>query len=108
MSRPRSNERRDAILAATTRVIAAEGLGAATATIAKEAGVSNGSLFVYFETKAKLLNELYLDLKADMGAVTSRGLPLDASDRDQFDHLWNQWVGWATSNPEKRRALARL
>ena len=30
------------------------GLGAPTATIAKEAGVSNGSLFTYFETKADL------------------------------------------------------
>jgi AcrR family transcriptional regulator len=28
--------------------------------IAKEAGVANGSLFTYFETKADLFNQLYL------------------------------------------------
>jgi len=39
-------------------MIAAQGLGAATATIAREAGVSNGTVFVYFETKATLVNEL--------------------------------------------------
>jgi AcrR family transcriptional regulator len=39
-------------MSAAIRVIASEGLGAPTATIAKEAGVSNGSLFTYFETKA--------------------------------------------------------
>ena len=36
---------------ATVRVIASQGLGAPTAMIAKQAGVSNGSLFTYFETK---------------------------------------------------------
>ena len=56
MARPRSDEKRGAIMAAATRVIAAEGLGAATAAIAQEAGVSNGSLFTYFETKTELFN----------------------------------------------------
>ena len=56
-------------MAAATRVIAAEGLGAATAAIAQEAGVSNGSLFTYFETKADLLNHLYLELKTEMAAA---------------------------------------
>ena len=56
MARPKSDDKRDAILAAATRVIAAQGLSAPTAAIAKEAGVSNGSLFTYFETKADLLS----------------------------------------------------
>jgi AcrR family transcriptional regulator len=63
MARPKSDDKRSAIVSAAIRVIAGEGLGAATATIAKEAGVSNGSLFTYFETKADLLNRLYVELK---------------------------------------------
>ena len=35
-------------MAAAARVIAQRGLNAPTALIAKEAGVSNGSLFTYF------------------------------------------------------------
>ena len=108
MPRPRSEDRRNAILSAATRVIAAEGLGAATAAIAKDAGVSNGSLFVYFGTKAILLNELYVALKTEMGAVAVAGLPVESDVREQVLHMWNQWLRWATSCPEKRRALAQL
>ena len=39
-------------MAAAIRVISGQGLSAPTVTIAKEAGVSNGSLFTYFETKS--------------------------------------------------------
>jgi len=95
-------------LSAATRVIASQGLGAATATIAKEAGVSNGSLFVYFETKAILMNELYVDLETEMGAAAIAGLPAESGPRAQVLHMWTQWLRWATTNPEKRRALAQL
>jgi AcrR family transcriptional regulator len=106
--RPRSTDRRNAILTAATHVVAAQGLGAATAVIAKEAGVSNGSLFVYFDTKATLLNELYVALKAEMGAAALDGLPTGSDPREQVLHMWNRWLHWATTNPEKRRALAHL
>src|ERR1700733_13819583 len=108
MPRPRSEDRRNAILSAATRVIAAQGLGAPTAAIAKDAGVSNGLLFVYFDTKAILLNELYVTLKKEMGAVAVAGLPVESNVRERVLHMWNQWLRWATSCPEKRRALAQL
>lgn len=108
MPRPRSEDRRNAILSAATRVIASQGLGAATATIAREAGVSNGSLFVYFDTKATLVNELYIALKTEMAASAIEGLPVDAGMREQLLHMWNRWLRWATTYPEKRRTLAQL
>jgi AcrR family transcriptional regulator len=95
-------------MSAAARVIAAQGLGAPTATIAKEAGVSNGSLFTYFDTKADLLNELYLDLKADMGKAALGGVPADGDAREQMRHMWSGWLRWATAHPEKRRTLAQL
>jgi AcrR family transcriptional regulator len=108
MPRPRSEDRRNAILSAASRVIASEGLGAATAAIAKEAGVSNGSLFLYFETKATLLNELYIALKTEMGETAVASLPGSGGPREQVRHMWTQWLRWATANPEKRRTLAQL
>jgi AcrR family transcriptional regulator len=108
MARPRSADRRNAILSAATRVIAAQGLSAATAAIAKEAGVSNGSLFGYFDTKTTLLNELYVALKTEMGATAIDGLPVQSDLREQVRHMWQQWMHWATSFPEKRRTLAQL
>lgn len=108
MPRPRSEDRRNAILSAAIRVVASEGLGAATAAIAKEAGVSNGSLFLYFETKAILLNELYIALKTEMGETAVADLPGASAPREQVRYMWKQWLRWATTNPEKRRALAQL
>ena len=108
MSRPRSGDRRNAILSAATRVIASQGLGASTATIAQEAGVSNGSLFVYFESKAMLMNQLYVSLKTEMGAAAMAGLPAESDPREQVLHMWTRWLRWATTDPAKPRALARL
>jgi AcrR family transcriptional regulator len=108
MARPKSEDKRDALMAAATRVIAAQGLSAPTAVIARQAGVSNGSLFTYFETKADLFNQLYLELKTGMASASLDGLRLQAPLREQFAHMWSNWVRWATSSPEKRRALAVL
>jgi AcrR family transcriptional regulator len=108
MPRPRSDDKRAAIMSAATRVIAAQGLSAPTAMIAKEAAVSNGSLFTYFDTKADLLNQLYLELKTDMGTVALGGLPAGGDVREQMLHMWSRWLHWATTYPQKRRALAQL
>jgi AcrR family transcriptional regulator len=106
MARPRSDEKREAIMAAAIRIIASQGLSAPTALIAKEAGVSNGALFTYFETKSDLINQLYLHLKAGMAHATMTGLPLDADLRGQMRHVWDRWVAWAMARPQERKALA--
>jgi AcrR family transcriptional regulator len=93
---------------AATRVIVTQGLSAPTATIAQEAGVSNGSLFTYFETKADLFNQLYLELKSGMAAAALEGFPAEDDFRKEVFQVWSNWMDWATANPEKRRALAQL
>ncbi len=108
MARPKSEDKRNAILAAAVRIIATQGLGAPTASIAGEAGVSNGSLFTYFATKADLLNQLYVELKSEMAAVAMKGVAAEGDIRAQMSRLWSQWLHWATACPEKRLALARL
>lgn len=102
MARPKSEDKRNAIMAAATRVIVSQGLSAPTALIAQEAGVANGSLFTYFETKTDLWNQLYLQLKAGMAAAVMAGLPEQAELRDQVFHIWSNWMNWALSNPEKQ------
>jgi AcrR family transcriptional regulator len=108
MARPRSDDKRSAILAAAARVIVTQGLSAPTAVIAREAGVANGSLFTYFETKTDLFNQLYLELKSGMAAAAMEGLPVQAGIREQMLHLWTNWMSWAVAHPENRRALAQL
>jgi AcrR family transcriptional regulator len=93
---------------AATRVIVTQGLSAPTAVIAREAGVANGSLFTYFETKKVLFNELYLELKAEMASAALKNLPRKASLRRQLFSVWSNWVHWTISDPDKRRAFAQL
>jgi AcrR family transcriptional regulator len=95
-------------MSAAIRVIASQGLSAPTAVIAKEAGISNGSLFTYFKTKADLLNHLYVEVKTEMAAVALEAVPTESDIRQQMLHMWSHWLRWATSCPEKRRTLAHL
>lgn len=108
MARPRSDDKREAIKAAAIKVIAAQGLSAPTAMIAQEAGVSNGSLFTYFKTKADLLNQLYRELKTEMAAAAMEGLPARGDLRKQSQHMWTSTLRWTAAYPEKRRVLAHL
>ncbi|HUD57658.1 MAG TPA: TetR/AcrR family transcriptional regulator [Terracidiphilus sp.] len=82
MPRPKSDDKRSAILAAATRIIVTQGLSVPTRGIAKEAGVANGSLFTYFENKPDLFNQLYLEPKAEMAAAAMKDLPKDAELRE--------------------------
>ncbi len=108
MPRPRSDDKRNRILDAATRVIVTQGLSAPTMGIAKEAGIANGSLFTYFETKSALFNQLYLELKHEMASVAMKDFPAEAELREQFFHIWRNWGNWAVRFPEKRKALAQL
>jgi AcrR family transcriptional regulator len=108
MARPKSEDKRNAIMEAAARVIAAQGLGAPTMKIAEEAGVANGSLFTYFETKTELFNALYLELKSGLASAALDGFPAQADLRTQVSHVWSNWMDWALSNPSHRRVLAVL
>jgi AcrR family transcriptional regulator len=108
MPRPRSDDKRSAIIAAAIRIMVTKGLSAPTAGIAKEAGVSNGSLFTYFETKSDLFNALYLELKLEMASAATKDLREGDDLRDQLFHVWQHWMDWALSFPYKRRVLAQL
>ncbi|MGC8518322.1 MAG: TetR/AcrR family transcriptional regulator [Steroidobacteraceae bacterium] len=106
--KPRSNDKRSAILAAAVRAIDRQGLRAPTAVIAREASIATGSLFTYFATKSMLFNELYLELKRDMVAAASAGLRTDATPPERLHPLWSNWTHWAVCFPQKRRVLAQL
>jgi AcrR family transcriptional regulator len=108
MARPRSEDKRNAILAAATEVIAEQGVSAPTARIAKMAGVAEGSLFTYFNNKDDLLNQLYLELKAELRDEMMSSYPKAASLKSRARHVWYKYVEWGVSFPGKRKAMAQL
>jgi AcrR family transcriptional regulator len=109
MARPKSDDKRHAILAAAIQVFAERGLAAApTAAISKAAGVAEGSLFGYFQTKDKLINELYCEIKRQMAETMLEGFPRDGDVRTRLEHIWNRYVSWGVANPAERQVLRQL
>ena len=94
MARPKSQEKRNAILAAAIELIAEQGLSVPTSKIAHVADVAEGTLFTYFETKERLLNDLYLELKHEEREEMTRDYPVQASLQDRARHLWDMYVGF--------------
>jgi AcrR family transcriptional regulator len=105
VARPKSEEKRNAILLAANDVVAKLGTEAPTSLIAKQAGVAEGSLFTYFPSKDALLNELYLQIKTELRDAMLPGYPLTASPRDRALHTWRALIGWGVKNPTKRRVM---
>ena len=108
MARPRSEDKRNAILAAATRVFAERGLGAATAAISAAAGLAEGTLFTYFPTKDDLVNALYRELKLELGDTMLAGYPRRKSVKDRMRHVWNAHVDWGLAHPTSMQTLKRI
>src|SRR6202161_3003419 len=109
MARPRSEDKRNAILDAATRLFAERGLTAApTSEISKLAGVAEGSLFTYFKTKDDLINALYRELKLDLADAMMSYFPRKKNIRTKLRHVWDRYVNWGIANPRQRKVLAQL
>jgi hypothetical protein len=88
VARPKSEDKRNAILDAATRVFAERGLTAApTSEISKEAGVAEGTLFTYFKTKDDLMNALYREIKLELADAMMSGFPRKKSVRTRLQHV---------------------
>src|ERR1700736_895263 len=108
MAKPKSEDKRNAILSAAVQVFAERGLGAPTAAITKAAGIAEGSLFTYFKTKDELINALYCELKLELADSMMSGFPRKQSVRHRLEHVWNGYVQWGVANPERQRVLKQI
>jgi AcrR family transcriptional regulator len=109
VARPKSEDKRHAILEAATRLFAERGLTAApTSEISKRAGVAEGTLFTYFTTKDDLLNALYREIKLELADAMMSDFPRKKKVAARLRHVWDRYVNWGIANPEQRRALVQL
>jgi AcrR family transcriptional regulator len=109
MARPKSEDKRNAILSGATHVFAERGLAAApTSEISKRAGVAEGTLFTYFKTKDDLINSLYREIKLEMADAMMAGFPRKKGIRAKLEHVWNRYVIWGVANPEQRKVMSQL
>ncbi|WP_087723964.1 TetR/AcrR family transcriptional regulator [Pandoraea sp. PE-S2T-3] len=108
MARPLSPEKRNALLHSATLAVAEHGVMATTSAIAKGAGVAEGTLFTYFESKEVLFRELYLQLKQDLARALMPDYPHAAAYQQRMAHVFDRYVSWGLANPAGRYAVARL
>ena len=109
MARPKSEDKRNAILNAATRIFAERGLTAApTSEISKQAGVAEGTLFTYFKTKDDLINALYREIKLELADAMMSDFPRKKNVRTRLRHVWDRYVNWGIANSKQRKALAQL
>jgi AcrR family transcriptional regulator len=109
LARPKSEDKRNAILDAATRLFAERGLvGAPTSEISKRAGVAEGTLFTYFETKDDLINSLYREIKLELADAMMSDFPRKKNVRARLQHVWDRYVNWGVANPEQRKVMAQL
>jgi AcrR family transcriptional regulator len=109
VARPKSEDKRNAILDAATRLFAERGLTAApTSEISKHAGVAEGTLFTYFKTKDDLINALYREIKLELADAMMSDFPRKKNVRTRLRHVWDRYVDWGVANPKQRKVLAQL
>jgi AcrR family transcriptional regulator len=101
VARPKSQDKRNGILDAATRLFAERGLTAAsTSEISKQAGVAEGTLFTYFKTKDDLINALYREIKLELADAMMSDFPRKKNVRTRLRHVWNPYVNWGIANPK--------
>ncbi len=108
MARPLSEAKRDAILTAAAKLIATSGTGASTASIAKVAGVAEGTIFTYFATKDNLLNELFLEIETDLAQTMKIVFPTNSDPRERVWLIWDKLIDWGAANPTWCKVLRQL
>lgn len=109
MARPKSEDKKQALLDAATEAVAQSGIMASTALIARKAGVAEGTLFRYFATKDDLFNALYVHLKSDLCHTMLADLDRTESDPKRFTrHIWNRYIDWGISHLNGHGAIRQL
>lgn len=103
------NEKRKHIIDTAIRLFLEEGTSVATAKIAKEAGISNGTLFNYFKTKQTLIDETYLDIKKERAERFDFSISSNqGSLRESLYAFWKDYFAWAQENPHKHQVVLLL
>ncbi len=97
--RPRDDQKIEAIFNATLKLSGSYGLAGLTMNkIAKEAKIAHGTLYVYFENKEVLLNELYKNIHKH-GSFSKMGGIANLSLKEQLRFLWESSLKYRLNNP---------
>jgi AcrR family transcriptional regulator len=100
---------RDKVLEAAAQVFLEHGYaGASMEQVRQSAGVSNGSLYHHFPTKAQLADALYVDLLHDFHAALLAPIADDVDAETGVRGMLRAYVQWMVKNPGRTTLLHKL
>jgi AcrR family transcriptional regulator len=99
--RYKDEHKQHAIIEATIRLVNETGFAAASvAKIAKEAGVSPATLYVYYRNKEDLIVSTYIEIKRKFGQAVMRGHDPTLPIRDKLQLFWRNAFKYIAEEPD--------
>lgn len=93
-------DKQEQILKAALKLFVEFGFhGTPTSRIAREAGVSNGTLFHYFKTKDDLVIALYVHIKTNLAECFHVDMMDGETVKNTFRRMYLGWMYWGLENP---------
>lgn len=97
------------ITEAAITLFAAEGFwNTPTSRIAKEAGVGTGTLFNYFESKERLIDAVYTQIKQEWKTHLLAGFPQNGTVKARMEHVWFRFIDWGVHFPVRYQLMTQL
>lgn len=102
-------DKKELILNAALKLFVDNGFhGTATSKIAQEAGVANGTLFQYFNTKDELVIALYSHIKDELAEYISKNIPDNVDIKKTIKSQVLSSLYWALDNSTKFRFIQQF
>ncbi len=99
--RTRDEEKKEALFKATIKLVNEIGfVSSSVSKIAKEAGVSPATLYVYYENKEDLLVSTYKEIKMMMSRAILDNFDDNLPIRDILQNVWFSMFDWISNNLE--------
>jgi AcrR family transcriptional regulator len=104
----KSIDKKNAVLEATLSLVNEGGFKSASMSkIAKSANVSPATIYLYFENKQDLINQLYLEVKTEFSQHAFNNLELKKSIKTDFETIWLKMANFKLKNTEKGYFLSQ-
>lgn len=102
MARQRDEAKVEAIFKASLKLVLKEGFsGFKMSQVAKDAGLATGTLYIYFQNKEALINELYITTKRASIAALLKAYQPDAPFMIGFEKMWHNYLNYCLLKPEE-------
>ena len=105
----KDDEKQNSIIEATLNLIFTRGLvGLKMSVIAKEAKIAVGTLYIYFDSKEQLLNDIFMRFKRASMEALQQEIDDKLPFKENFKLVWQRYLEFALENPREATLLEQL